>query len=128
MMLKKAGHTITTAENGEEAVNLIYAEDTANETRYDVILMDLQMPVMDGLEATKRIRLLETGGENRKLSPKISRIVIGMSANSDSETVRLAYGAGVNSFIPKPFKIDALFATIQPLLLPTEKDIDHIIL
>ncbi len=102
MMLRKLGHTIAIAENGEEAVNMVETYWKKDGKCYDVILMDLQMPVMDGLEATKRIRAMELRDDN--ISPLPKQIILGVSANSDHETEEQALLSGVNAFIAKPFK------------------------
>jgi two-component system, sensor histidine kinase and response regulator len=69
---------------------------------YRLILMDIQMPVMDGIESTKRIRALEheTG------APRV--VIIGVSANSDSDTRNEAMAAGMDGFLPKPINVDRL--------------------
>ncbi len=125
LMLKRLGHTVITAENGAVAVK--YIEDSlkalSNSTDnpedgircgpqlFDVILMDLQMPVMDGLEATKRIRQLEdeivgkfVHEEKRFRRHKI----ISMSANSDHETSMAALEAGADTFLSKPFNVESI--------------------
>ncbi len=100
LMLKRLGHIVATAENGAIAVKMV--EDALSSSKsFDIILMDLQMPVMDGLEATKRIRDFEV---NKKVRHKI----IGMSANSDHDTSMHAIQAGADSFLPKPFNVDAI--------------------
>jgi CheY-like chemotaxis protein len=79
---------------------------------YDVVLMDFQMPVMDGLEATRRIRafekeLLITRGIDRH------QLIIGVSANSDDEARQEAIQAGIDDFLPKPFTMDAFFKIMK---------------
>lgn len=98
-MLRRAGHEVLTAENGLQAVDAV-----ANVQDVDLVLMDLQMPVMDGLEATRQIKA--SGGRVT---------VVGMSANSDSDTVAAAYQAGVNRFVPKPFSLDTFTALLSEL-------------
>ncbi len=107
MMLKKLGHTVATAENGQIAVNMV--RDTLFNTqdnsisRYNIILMDLQMPVMDGLEAISRIRSIESPSPDMVTHTR--HWIIGCSANSDTETQEAALSAGANIFMPKPFNV-----------------------
>eukprot|EP00599_Poterioochromonas_sp_BG-1_P013671 CAMPEP_0173162936 /NCGR_PEP_ID=MMETSP1105-20130129/19611_1 /TAXON_ID=2985 /ORGANISM="Ochromonas sp., Strain BG-1" /LENGTH=456 /DNA_ID=CAMNT_0014082875 /DNA_START=68 /DNA_END=1439 /DNA_ORIENTATION=- len=102
LLLQRQRHQVTVAENGQMALDLL------SERRFDVVLMDLQMPVMDGLEATRRIRARErerVKGDNDDVHEH--QIVIGVSANSDSETMEEGLRAGIDDFLPKPFSIDA---------------------
>ena len=76
---------------------------------YDVILMDIQMPVMDGYEATKQIRALE--------DPKLSGIrILAMTANAFDEDKKKALECGMDGFLTKPIVIEDLIKAIQKLL------------
>ena len=100
--LKKWLARIDTAGNGAEAVEKV------QQARYDIILMDIQMPVMDGYEATRHIRKLE--GERYQ---KIPIVALTASALIDKKDVALA--AGMNDFLTKPFVPDRLFSVIYTL-------------
>jgi PAS domain S-box-containing protein len=96
-ILAEAGMCIETAENGEQAVEM------ARRNAYDLILMDVQMPVLDGLAATRQIRALPNG----RLVP-----VIAMTANAFAEDRALCLAAGMNDFITKPTSPELLYATV----------------
>ena len=91
-----------TASDGLEAVNKVSASP---EGYYDFIIMDIQMPVMDGLEATRQIRLLDR--QDTKDLP-----IVAMSANAFAEDVRLSLEAGMNEHIAKPIEIDRLYSVM----------------
>lgn len=109
-MLKQLGHTLSTAENGQIAVNMVLDSlvgESWDTHRFDVILMDLQMPVMDGLEAISRIRALESSSELT-----MYHSIIGCSADSDAETQEAALSAGGDIFMPKPFNATAFCTSV----------------
>ncbi len=91
------------ATNGQEAVDLYIKND------YDLILMDCQMPVMDGLEASRKIRKLEQ--LNNKKTP-----IIALTANAFKEDKEACIAAGMDGFLSKPFKKKQLLKVIQPWL------------
>ncbi len=101
-MLKGIGATVDIASNGAEALELL---DTK---RYDIILMDLQMPVMDGIEATRRIRQREDG----KDVP-----IIAMTADAMKGVKEKVLENGMNSYITKPFEPAQLYALLQRFVL-----------
>jgi CheY-like chemotaxis protein len=102
-LLEKQGHLTEIAENGQIALEKVlasYKENNYETTKYDFLLMDFQMPVLDGLEATYQIRQFE-----RMKNIRIRQLIVGISAMSDTETVDLAREKGINDFLPKPFSI-----------------------
>lgn len=101
------GFDIDTATDGEEALKKV--EESLPEA-YDLILMDIQMPKLDGYEATRRIRALE--------EPLLSKIpIIAMTANAFSEDRKKAEECGMNGFISKPINIEEVIQEIYRILL-----------
>ena len=94
------------AENGQVAVDLFQKSEIGY---YDAILMDMRMPVMDGLEATRVIRSLER--DDAKTIP-----IIALTANAFDEDVQRSLQAGLNAHLSKPVVPDALFETMENLL------------
>lgn len=105
-MLKKAGAVITPAENGEAALNCFKENPPGS---FDVILMDIMMPVMDGYTAARAIR--ELPREDAGQIP-----IIAMTANAFSEDVEKALAAGMNDHIAKPLDLNKMFATVGKYL------------
>ena len=102
-LLEDVGATVCIANNGQQAVDLLLAE------RFDCVLMDVQMPVMDGLQATRLIR------EHPLTS---ATPVLAMTANARNEDRVRCIEAGMNDFITKPIVPDQLYATVAKWLLP----------
>ncbi len=97
--LESAGHRVKAVADGEEAV------DAARMTDWDVILMDVQMPNVDGLEATRRIRQMSGA---RSLVP-----IIGVTASATEEGQAIALDAGMNGYLGKPVRTETLFLTLR---------------
>ncbi|WP_308985109.1 response regulator [Thalassobacterium sedimentorum] len=94
--LEKLGHSVTLAENGHQAVDLVQKRS------FDCILMDIQMPGMDGFEATRIIRAYEA---ECKLPPQY---IVAMTAHAMKGDRELCLEAGMNNYIPKPFRVEIL--------------------
>ncbi|WP_053783736.1 response regulator [Paenibacillus xylanivorans] len=110
MQLKKLGITqVDTVSNGEEASEAFLSK------KYSLILMDNMMPIMDGLEATRKIRAIE---EDEKWQPIP---IIAMTGNVMDEEKEKCFEAGMNDFIGKPFTIEALNNVIQKLQQPSQE-------
>lgn len=105
-ILNMSGIQITMAEDGEQAVELF---KESQPFYYDIILMDIQMPVMNGLEATRVIRSMDR--EDAQEIP-----IIAMTANAFVEDVKNSLDAGMNAHLPKPFDIEQVFSTIGMFL------------
>jgi CheY-like chemotaxis protein len=101
--LEKAGHKVDLAENGKIAIEM-YQKNI-----YDLILMDIQMPIMDGIEATKNIRKLEK--ENNRSAIKIMAVT-AFALERDKEQ---CLNAGMDEFLSKPFKPNELLSLIHKL-------------
>ena len=103
MLLERKGHRMRVAGNGEEAITAL-AEET-----FDLVLMDIQMPVMGGFEATRLIREQEAqnGGH---------QIIIAMTANAMQGDRERCLAAGMDGYVSKPIRPDDLFATIAACL------------
>ena len=102
IMLEKRGHRVTTAENGELALAQI-----ATGAHYDIVLMDMQMPVLGGLDATRAIRAREEAGR----LPRVR--IVAMTANAMQGDREACLEAGMDDYLSKPIKAEDLFAKLQ---------------
>ena len=102
-LLKQYGFLVDIAENGAEAVEKV--KNSAPGT-YDLVLMDIQMPVMNGYEATEQIRALE--------DPALAKIrILAMTANAFDEDRKQALKCGMDGFLSKPIVMEELIRTLQ---------------
>ena len=108
MVLSMRGMEVEHAPNGQEAVNT-FANSPAN--YFDAVLMDIRMPIMDGLKATETIRALD-----RPDAKKVP--IIAMTANAFDEDVQRSLQAGMNAHLSKPVEPEHLFQTLQQLIEP----------
>lgn len=100
--LCKMGFVVDCAENGVEALEFL------RQRKPDLILMDVSMPVMDGIEATQRIRRFDS---------EISRVpIIGFSAHNHGEIRQRCFEVGMDEFLCKPVQDEAMLATINQLI------------
>jgi signal transduction histidine kinase/ActR/RegA family two-component response regulator len=104
MILEAAGHELAIAENGRSALELWQAHP------FDVVLMDMQMPEMDGLTATSALRAMERSRGGRHTP------VIMLTANALDEHVQAGRAAGADAHLAKPIRASALLETIQTVL------------
>jgi CheY-like chemotaxis protein len=108
-MLVELGHTVAMAANGQEALEAV------REGHFDVIFMDVQMPVMDGLQAATAIRELEKSG-----ALKGRRTIIAMTANALKGDRDKCLAAGMDGYLAKPISLDELREVILQALRPKE--------
>jgi CheY-like chemotaxis protein len=140
-ILEGAGLVVSLADDGRQAVNMV------KENHYDAVLMDIQMPVMDGYAATRKIREWELKAQGSKLkgeesaeysdtsdqqtvarkedsalSPQSSELpIIAMTAHAMAGDEEKSLQAGMNGHVTKPIDPDHLFATLQKWIQPTDK-------
>ena len=106
MILEQAGFTVETAENGQIAVNMVAKAEPG---RYDAILMDIQMPVMDGYEATRAIRALPDA--------RLANIpILAMTANAFKEDELASAAAGMQAHIAKPIDVGDMMRKLSAVL------------
>ena len=103
-MLKRLGYHADTVRDGREAVNAVTASP------YDIVLMDIHMPVLDGLEATAEIRRLALPWHQPK--------IVAMTAAAMSDDERRCRDAGMDDYIPKPIRLRKLKETLERVILP----------
>lgn len=101
LFIKDSVRKVTTADGGREAVNLF------ENNKFDIILLDLQMPDMDGFETARAIRAIE-GGFGGRRTP-----IIAVTANSFADNESRCYAAGMDGFISKPFKAEDLLSLMN---------------
>ena len=106
MILEQMGFMLETAENGKLAVDMVAASEPGY---YDAVLMDIQMPVMDGYTAARAIRALENKG--------LAEIpILALTANTFKEDVEAARDAGMQAHIAKPIDIAVLTKELKAVL------------
>ena len=111
MILEQAGFKVETAENGQVAVDKVSAAEPG---WYDAVLMDVQMPVMDGYEATRTIR--------RLADKRLAGIpILAMTANAFKEDELAAKEAGMQAHIAKPIDVGVMMKTLTAVLADAEQ-------
>jgi len=102
-ILEKAGLAVDIAPNGQDAIKRVKSSNRRSKP-YDVVLMDLQMPVMGGLEATRNLRL---DAKNKSLP------IVAMTAHTMAEEIERCLEAGMNDHVAKPIEPDKLFTVLK---------------
>ena len=108
-LLEKRGHSVTCVEDGLEAVEAV------QESSFDAVLMDVQMPQMDGLEATRVIRQWEGGHGHIP--------IVALTAHAMESDRQRCLESGMDAYVSKPFNVNELYATVEQLVgLPNRSD------
>ncbi len=109
-VLRQKGHTVTVVDDGEGAVNAVAAQASLDQAPFDLVLMDVQMPGLDGLAATRAIREAETETGRARLP------IVALTANALVEEIDRCRAAGMDAHVAKPVDWTTLFSTIDGLL------------
>jgi CheY-like chemotaxis protein len=108
-LLERQGHSVTVASNGRQAIDTLFSSSSP---KFDVVLMDVQMPELDGLDATKAIREREQHtGEHIP--------IVAMTAHAMKGDQERCLAAGMDGYVSKPIKLDGLFAILAELTSST---------
>ncbi len=129
-LLEKEGFWVTVVGNGEKAVNMVTDPRLQmSEMPFDVVLMDLQMPVMDGYEATRRVRKWEderlkaTSGNDSEVQNSKSKIpIIAMTADAMSGVRKNVMEAGMDDYVTKPIDPAKLFSVLIKWIQPGKRE------
>ncbi|MBE9184744.1 PAS domain S-box protein [Microcoleus sp. LEGE 07076] len=105
--LKVLGCTADVANNGAEALSMLALK------KYDIVLMDCQMPVLDGYEATRQLRRMEAAGAAGSMNPQLHTVVVAMTANALKGDREKCLAAGMDDYISKPISIDNLKSVLE---------------
>jgi CheY-like chemotaxis protein len=100
-LIERAGHRVTLAQNGQEGLDAVMQQP------FDLVFMDMQMPVMNGLESTQRIRAFELANQ------RVRTPIVAMTANAMPTDRQACEEAGMDNFMSKPFKADDLRLLLQ---------------
>jgi two-component system sensor histidine kinase/response regulator len=106
-LLEKRGHRVTTATNGQEAVEAFQRQ------HFDLILMDIQMPEMDGLEATATIRTLQTGSGVR--TP-----IVALTAHALNGDREKCLESGMDGYVAKPIQAAVMYKVMDDVMRPVK--------
>jgi signal transduction histidine kinase/CheY-like chemotaxis protein len=104
-LIQRGGYQVEVCSNGQQAV------DAVQTAGFDLVLMDMQMPVMDGIEATKRIRELEAQAGSGERIP-----ILALTANVGEEVRNTCLEAGMDGYLPKPIRSAALYELLEKYL------------
>ena len=115
-LLEERNFTVDCVHDGTQAVERIRTTEPGT---YDVILMDILMPVMDGLEATRRIRSMER--EDCHTIP-----IVAMSANAFDDDLKKSVECGMNGHLSKPVEVDKLYRTLDKVIRGGAEGFYHI--
>ncbi len=108
-VLKQAGYDVTIARDGAEAISLYFQND------YDLVLMDCQMPIMDGWEATERIRAYEQSQNKDRV------FILALTANAMEGDRERCLAVGMDDYLSKPFKKHELLDKLNALINSDKK-------
>ena len=109
LMLEDCVESFSTADNGEEALSMLKSSEKEGGRKFDMIFMDCQMPIMDGYEATKKIRAGDVGEFYKNIC------IVAMTANSMNGDREYCLAVGMDNYIAKPFEFDRVYEVIDSL-------------